>query len=371
MPVRVVPMTPPEMDTSEVRTGKPVKGNRQWWNMGKNALYIAGKGGSLSGFNPRKSIGVGGSAFFHSYIWPRVENADRLWTVTIAGTQTGAESIFEPANAFGLIVDSISGDQIGWSIGPGKPQTFYLVASYSPTINPGEAALTITVNSSSATPVSVLSVTESELPRVTVEPTEGPNGSTLRKPHPIYEVANKSVSAVAEHANTLRNRARRNYLFGWCDSTGTGVTITSGPGYTPIFPAGILPPVLARKVRNADDVLECAWNVYASVNAGEAEVRVTAASGDTDTILVTTTGIDWQNPGAFDADSEEMARLTIDGGIRGGVRDALTFDARVTTATTLKVYAISVGEGPGGVFEVVADGLTNPVIADGVPVVAG
>lgn len=370
MPVRVVPMAPPEMDTSEVRTGKPVKGNRQWWNMGKNALYIAGKGGSLSGFNPRKSVAPGGVAVYNSYIWPRTENADRLWTVTIGGTQAGAASIFQPANAFGTILDGLTGDQIDWSVGPGKPQTFYLVAHVLSAINPGGIALSISVDSASATNVSILSVTESELPRVTVGATEGPNGSTLRKPHPIYEVPNKSVSAVAEHANTLRNRARRNYLFGWADSVGTGVTITSGPGYTPIFPAGILPPVLARKVRNADDVLECAWAVYASVDAGEAEVRVTAASGDTDTVMVTTVSANWF-PGAFDADSEEMARLTIDGGIRGGVRDALTFDARVTTATTLKVYAISVGEGPGGVFEVVADGLANPVVADGVPVVAG
>ena len=60
MPVRVVPLRPPAMEVSEIKTAKPVRGKPQWFRMAKNAIYLKGKGGQLASMNPRTNLAAGG-----------------------------------------------------------------------------------------------------------------------------------------------------------------------------------------------------------------------------------------------------------------------------------------------------------------------
>ena len=146
----------------------------------------------------------------------------------------------------------------------------------------------------------------------------------------------------------VRNEARRGALFNWTDIIAPFVS-TSTPGYTAVFQQP--PPVLGRFLHYSsgttrETVRTVKIYVLAFTDSGTltATFRVTESTASaTASITVNSVTPTWYST-TLDIDCDDMTRIDTVGGTRSGGRCTLTFDARVETAASVTIYAISVGE---------------------------
>lgn len=350
---RFVNFVPPKLfdltvsGSNDVRAATPVRGPGQWIEMGDALNWLFGRGGQLVNTGPqRKGITGTGTQAFSFYVWPKAEAQVRVWTVSIIlrSGGTSAHGSFQAP----------SGTTIGkWQIGVGDPDPTRTskVFAYAETIaSPSATPQAITAklvggtNNTNGT-IDVVGISCFEFPRylLTTGASEGVDSSTLDQGQPIYAGANGiSIAEVYDQLGDVKDEARRTKLFDWHKTNWITITTTSFPGTSNIL--NVNPPVLNRHMENGTTARNAAWTVYAAVDTGSAEVKVTATSGATSTITVSTTSLSWHTPKNFAIDTEHISRLGTDGGIRDGTRDRLRFEGRVVSGGPLKLSGISVGE---------------------------
>jgi len=292
--------------------------------------------------------GTGGAWKF--WVWPRYENHVRIWCVTLVATSA--------APAFGTITADDTADVTDWSLDgnltmgtgdPVAPRLFRLHQIGSASSTPAETVIGIDNDSNSTASVIVQNIACYEVPRVEADSTYGVDLPTVKANTPIYESGtagdDASIQGVAKVARAAKTVARKNKIFDWSLEGGhTGVTST---GTWVTVHTGLLPTGMCRLLETGVTVRACGWNCRAKVTGGDqtGEVRITMGTGDTDTITVTSTGFAWQTEGSIDIETEDPTRWDTDGGIRGGTRDTITIEIRVTgTTTSIELRSVSVGE---------------------------
>ncbi len=340
-------------DGTSIRAANPVKGIGEWRDMANAQAWLAGRGAQLVSLGPH----TGGlpSSPFECIAHPHKQILNWLWILSLARTTTAA-------NVFGHF-DGAGGTTIGtWqldaSVDNNTPQHFYFVESFAAAAitETKEFSPVITIDSTS-TAVDLVGLSATELPMYNVATigtaqTEIVEPATCQNDRPIYDpnsvTVRKSASGMAivcsDLASTtgLIHDSRRCMLFSWANpDPGVEFTTTS---FVSLFAED--PSALARHLFDTVVVGAMRVAVYAAASGGDetGEVRVTAANGDTVTMSISGATEDWYTD-PIDIDTEELANNATSGGLRGGTRDTITIEGRVTgTTTTLTVYSVFIME---------------------------
>ncbi len=340
---------------TSIRAANPVKGIGEWYDMANAQAWLAGRGAQLVSLGPYIGA-LGSSTAFACTALPHIQLLNWIWMLSLARTSSAA-------NVFGHFVGA-GGTTLGtWqldsSVESNTPQHFYFVESFA------AAAITETMEfypevntDSTSTAVDLVGLSCTELPMYAVTTlgtaeTEIVEPATCQNGAPIFDLASvtrrESVSGLMRVCSDLGSTtglihdARRCMLFSWAHPDGVEFTTTS---FVSLFVEN--PSVLARHLFNAVTVGTVRLGVFAAAVGGDAtgEVRFTATSGDTETLSIA--GAEAWFYGELDVDTEEVSRNATDGGIRDGVRDAITVEARCTgTTTSLFVASVFIMEGEG------------------------
>lgn len=356
MPLARLPRFPPKLDrgsatANEIRAGLPVRGASQWEPMSQAVLWLLGTGGTLVSAGPTAYVGPysagqldgyiaapGDSITHYFYHWPSPSAWNRMWCITLVAPNGLAQ-------ASGRLYFSASGEDHPWTIDASSynDKTKGLVVvrhlEHWNTGTPAQLGVALQNDATSVSPVMFGGITCHELPV---------NGFTggeinLAAGAPIHEGRVQIVAdkALADSANeSCINYARRNCVFSWGVDASAGVTIsrTSFVGTSNIFRDS--PPVLARH-KNLG-VNTGTFAVACKTDGVTGTLRVTATSGDS--VDIPLAGFAGWHLGEITVDTEDLSRNEIDGGIRGGVRDQLLFEAIRTTGTNVQITGLCVGE---------------------------
>lgn len=138
---------------------------------------------------------------------------------------------------------------------------------------------------------------------------------------------------------------KRGALFSWCDPTSVTRAETIYQSFFPVAPAMQMRLMYSGETTRA---VEC-W-VYAKATGGIGDVRFTMTNGSTATVGInSSTGAWFTTSGSLSVEVDDVSRWDVDGGIRGGTRDALTVDYRAPSggSGTITIYSICVFDGGG------------------------
>lgn len=326
-------------DNNDLRIATPVYGTEQWKRWNDGALWVLGRGGTLAMQGPLGNLNAtapGSSTVFRAYTWPHYQAVARMWCVTLGMSTATPVADWDAYGTFTLP----SGAVHSWRISPtdfGKRTSFeFFEAIASPTAVAGGIDVTLTSDSSSLAAVWVGGWTCTELRRRAIDDF-GPATSSLgafRAPATPPETL-QTGSPIMEGQDTGRNlggfyrivndptmlisEVRRPCLFG--DYRPAGVN-TVGTSYGVLYVDSI--PVLVAPRSFGDTQREIAVATYGRGPAGSS-VRFTADSGDSVVVALPTSN--GYATGVLEVDTEQGNRYSIDGGIRGGVRDLVTIEA--------------------------------------------
>lgn len=328
------PLVPVSGNNNPIRTGWPVRGNVDWKPAGRQALWLLGGGSSLVSAGPDTTSITTASAL-RFYAWPHVQNTDMLWMVGLScGDAQGAN---------GSITDLADNELARWQIRQdsltyiGMPKVFAIAQQHVATPANGEIGIKI-VNDTYMSDVYVTGVTCTEVPRAFLEPGDVNPADTdsLASKMPICDTGTSAgLRQLARAANEAITDSRRaclcsiHLITAWTTASGTFATPFTYPddGDNPV-----VIPVLAR-CRYSGEGAAGRTVAWAALVTGTGEVKVTAASGDTDTQTFTGATDDWVT-GTIDIDAESMTDLgAADGGLQSATRDTLTVELRATSGT--------------------------------------
>lgn len=376
----IVRWIPPFMsDTGDIRAGSPVRGPGQWKDMALGAAWLIGRGGSLACQGP-VAVHLDAGDYFTSYYYAlhgREQIKARVWFIGLAlssyGTDPGKSSAtghFTLPNgtshvwSLEPIIDPVTGTPTDKQTGQTKNfRVIEIITSPTNTVENILAAPMSIVRYAASTAEVIVSgvlcrdIPMSEVYRYAGATEEAPDGvAGFNSGDSIRHIASETVgvNAVADTqisstaGSGIRNEARRGSLFSWCDARAP-VVVTSTPGYTTIFRQA--PPILGRYLHYSSGTTPettriVKVSVLATTNSGTltATVRVTeSTSGNTASITVNSFVGTWYSMDLA-IDCDDMTRIDVYGGTRSGGRCTLTFDARVETAASVTIYAVTVGE---------------------------
>jgi hypothetical protein len=155
----------------------------------------------------------------------------------------------------------------------------------------------------------------------------------------------ESIAGLERAVEDLRaTYFRRGALFNW--NHGRFNVTSSSTTYADLFPE-LRPAIQTRLMYNGETTRNVRVGVYALVSGGTGNVRVTMLSGGTVTFNITTTTGAWAQQDIA-VETDDPARWSIDGGIRGGTRDTIRVEYRAGAGQTLSMLAVSVWDAPGG-----------------------
>lgn len=351
----VIPFAPALTTRAGLRAALPVEGASQWRRFAMTAAYLAGHGGALVVGCGAESVAAGAINNHRFWIRPRAHTLCRLWTFTLA-TPNGPPlgGIYNGT----IFVNSV---QIGsWSIARSGSfeyvhATFRMLETVaSPSSTPQEARFEIRNSSTSSGAVRLVALGCSPVPRLLQSTYNGslyvPGEQRLKAGSPIADItgaegaSTEDMAVAASGVGGLLANASRSKLYDWSSEAGVVVTAGTFPGSNNVVRAS--PAVMGRLLYSGETVRTVAVSVYAKVTGGAltGEVKFTAASGGTVTMNVTSATAAWVH-GTLDIECDDMSRLSIDGGIRGGTRDTVTIEARKTgTTTSITVHGLAIAE---------------------------
>ncbi len=353
MPAALLPRFPPVLDrgdpnANEIRAGMPVRGSSQWAPMGSAALWLLGTGGTLISAGPTAFTGAysagaldgyiaepGDSITHYFYNWPSPYVYNRLWCVSLSCPDGFGQ-------ASGRLYVTTSGIDRPWAIdrsafGPTTKGlvTVRFVERWN-TDTPGQIGIALQNDASSNNSVMFAGITCHELPLASLS-----DSVSLGAGAPIHEGRVKYVTekAMTEGlATSVITYARRNCVFSWGSVPGVTISRSSFAANSNILRDR--PPVLARHKKLG--VTTGNYAVACKTDGVTGTLRVTATSGDSSDI--TLAGFAGWHVGEITVDTEDLSRNETDGGIRGGTRDQLRFEAIRSTGTNVQIYGLCVGE---------------------------
>lgn len=346
---RKVPEIFPDIDGVKdgIRASLPVRGQAQWRPIAQAGNYLIGHGGTLCSFGPAQ-VSKGGSVTFKFKIQPTAQHLTRLWIVDIDSSEPGAEigatgtlvSIYDDGTDTG----TASAD---FSLAGKVPKSFFLrhdrdSGDGAPS-NLEEVSFAISNSSNSTTSIQVYGGTLFEVPKFWLGSADpGVDDDKLVSPFPIVEDAT-SISEAFQGQIDAKSECYRKFLFGW-SAANLGSIVASGT-YTNILTQD--PYALGRLLRSSDTTRDVQWNARVSVNSiTTASLRLSVTSGDSDEATgITNKSDEWIGWRTITIDCDQMNRIATDGGIRGGVRDELTFEAKTTAGSGgITVFGLIVAE---------------------------
>jgi hypothetical protein len=169
----------------------------------------------------------------------------------------------------------------------------------------------------------------------------GVNVQSCAAQQPIILQANASLPGAVNRVGSgtdLDGRRAGLFHMTWGSAGTTRITNT----YQDML---VLPmPVLAGKLYRSDVLGAVTWSVYAEVDGGSGDVRLTAASGQTSTLTVTATSPAWVTSDTLDVDCEDMASVDGRQTAASPAWDTLQVAFRGNGTNTLTVYSVSVWE---------------------------
>lgn len=334
-----VPMIPPVASVSEITTGTPVLGST--WRAQQNTInYLTAKGGQLVVANqPNLTITAGSSHTLRYYVYPRAIHARRVWVISVSSVGArSAVAVQDGATAQASYFVSLASTATGgnWNTLGDQPPPLIYIGEYTRTSTPGEISIVIGATTVDAI---VYRVACFEMPRARLELGESENAALFNgSGFGIYETAESGIYGIGQAVDAGRTKHRR-ANFHWWDYTGVSNATTS---FVDLF--ALPPKVLARAGSTVDGTTKTvAWAAYVATTGGDAEVKVTAASGDTDTI--TANGAAAWYTGTIAIDREDLTDADTGGQSGRALGDSLTFASKCVAPTTnVKVQGLAVSE---------------------------
>jgi hypothetical protein len=350
-----VELYPPRLSAADefnrIRNAMPVYGNEQWLEHARMVSWLLGRGSTLvQAPGSADGIDVSSSQSYRYWVHPHEQNHVRVWLVGIATADTLSDELF------GNIIISWGGSasaSVEWRLRPGTKVRHPTVFEVWETIDPPSSTArqaTVTVDHDAASPgigtPYVTAISCYEIPRVALDNYSSvivPDDRTLQSGRLIYQDVgdSKSLHTVATAMTWALTHARRACLFSFYTPVSPVITSTSFVDEILADAVSVMP----RHKHNGETTRDLTCSVYASVSgAGEGEVRfsTTTPTGSL-TLTVDDTVAGWYH-GTLALNTEDPSRLSIDGGLRGGVRNAITVEARRTTASSITVKGICINE---------------------------
>ena len=344
-----------ENGTTDVRAATPVLGAGQWRNWSQQAAWLIGHGSQLVMLGPY--VGSLGAAIgFPCFAHPHPHIRNWIWILTLARTSASA-------HVFGHFVGAQGTDLGDWaldtSLPVNTPQHFIYIESFEDPPDADYEFVPLVYTDSTAQNVDLVSLSAAELPAFELTAfgsgdTPMVEPSTCSTGAPIYEPATGRASAdglcdivhASDPGEGLIQEARRACMFSWCNPGGLGTSSTS---FASLGSWEAPPSIVARKLYANSTTKTVCVHIHAAVvgapNTGE--VRVQALSGASVTIPITSGSLAWYEDYLV-VENEDLGRNAIDGGLRGGTREDLALDARVTGgSTTVVVVSMFVCEEEG------------------------
>ena len=337
---------------NDIRAATPVQGFSQWHPMAQAQMWLLGHGGNLVSIGPYIDMTTAQGWACHAY--PHTHILNWLWILSLARTAVAA-------NVWGHFVGA-QGTTLGtWqldnSLQTFTPQTFLFVETFTSMAASYSFAPAVYVDSTSLD-VAQVSLTATELPAGDITTfgsaaEEVVDPATCATGAPIYEPAgateHRSASGLAEILYSvtagagLIGEARRPTLYNWAHPIGVSTTETS---FASLGMSEPTPTIVGRHMYNGTNTTTVRVRVRAYVvgapNTGE--IKLTATTGGTLTLTITTDTATWYS-GDLTVETEDLSRNATDGGLRGGSREMITIQGRVTGgSTTIGVTGLHIGE---------------------------
>jgi hypothetical protein len=337
---------------NDIRAATPVQGFSQWYPMAQAQLWLLGHGANLVSLGPFMDMTTANGFACHAY--PHTHILNWLWILSLARTGLAV-------NVWGHFTGAQGTDLGTWqldnSLPPFTPQTFMFVetftsmpASYSffPAVYVDSASLSVCQVSLSATELPAGEITTfGSAGEEAVDPATCANNAPIYEPSSATQ--HRSASGLAELLYSITagagliGEARRATLYNWAHPIGVSTTSSSFASMSMSEPT---PTIVGRHMYNGVTTTTVRVRVRAAVvgapNTGE--VKITTSTGGTVTLSITSSTLTWYS-GDLIVETEDLSRNAIDGGLRGGSREMLTIQGRVTGGSaTLIVTGLHVGE---------------------------
>lgn len=349
------PIMTPHGASARVRAALPVGGASQWYQLARMTNFLLGHGSKLVNLGPDMSadattaITAGNSREYRFWIWPHEQNNHRQWLLSIAMNTAG--------QALGIVEtneNSAGYEEIGaWSIprGTNNRQTmpFRFPQIVTPSATPCEVAIRISNDAASTSSIFVGGIVCVETPRATLAADSitgvivPDDGSVLTKRAIYQDAANEfSIDATYRGVVSALTQARRASIFNWATPNTVSSTATTFTGASNIF--NIPVALLARKKFSAATTGTVAFKALTRGDGGAGEFRITMTSGDVQTVAIpSNASLQWIE-GTLTVDCDDMSTLDSSGGYQGDTADIATIEFRRTTATTVYIGSINIGE---------------------------
>lgn len=337
-----------------LRASKPVVGTNQWHRLARRYAYLLGHNGPLIQRGPEMTIAGGATIAasatreYRFWVWPHEQCTHRTWYYSICTNTDGA--------AYGTIEvneDSAGYVTIGtWAIDEAVPARQPILFRAPQIVDPDDTPREVAVRFGNTAGVAVLmaGVKCVETPRATI--VDGditgvtiPHDDSVRSTLPIFADASNDLSADAtfRSQSVARSHARRSSMFNWASPTAISSTATVFDGTSNVFT--FAPGFLARKQLNGAVVGEIAFKALVRGDGGAGELRLLASSGDSTTVAIpSNASLQWSADAVLDVDCTDMSTLDTDGGLQGGTVDTIQVEIRRTTATTVFIGSLNIGE---------------------------
>lgn len=332
------PFRRPEPDEGLIRVASPVS-TVTWSQLAGLGNWVRGKGAMLVPWcSPDVSVTSAATEIFRFRVKPRTSAVERIWGFLVAASSAGITADLKaPTTGTAVTVNALA-------------ETDFLVpyfvtetlASKSGT----EQEINCSVKANGGT-VRVVGICcyEQDRPLLNEDATDlGLDIPTCGAGQPIlvtsagYESL-PGVYDVVKSGTSLDGRRVGLLHATWGD---TGVTRTTASFADMLaLPA----PVLAAKRYRTDVTATVKWSVYAKVAGGAGgQVRLTADSGDTDTITVTGTTAAWATASTLIVDCEDMGSADGRQTAATPAWDAIQIAHQGDGTNALTVYHVSVWE---------------------------
>lgn len=338
MATELVPLEAPSLSAINIRSGV-APSSREFLNAANLANWLAGRGGQLIPAFCYGTLAGNTTKTLNLHVLPRKQALTRAWVISAYATSatpfvlTVTRGSFSQAFTFAQTrVDS-------------APAILYEPIT-SPTDTVGTATqLTLTLASSASSGAGFIdSISCFEVPRAVVVPGLDDGTVVLDRYRPGAPIHQFSVETLVDAVTDLAAISRRNGMYCWAVDVADCFSTTS-TSYVPIFDL-LKPAVLAAYTDAANgalDYINC--KVYARSTVLGGTFRVTAASGDSNTINLTSSGAWVWNPGTINTRtvSVDTENLSVSDGRRSSRWDELTFELKAGTAGVAEIATICIG----------------------------
>jgi hypothetical protein len=341
---------------NDIKTGKPVTAE-QWKSISDLSNYLNGNGGTLipcmssfhnvSGVGNAQGIEPGETYTYKFSIYPRTPSHARLWIFRFASTHP--YDAYPHTQKYFRGTVSLNG-AAAWDFSSGNfnHTIFSTEQIYSPAETPVQITVAVANNAQSDDEVYIEQISCFEIPRHSFYTGESNVKSAqtgdIKPGRYIKEKSERSVFGPFEGVAEARETNRRNGVYHFSNPDGIDMTAA---GWTDIYglSGAVQHEALGRYLSSSTINANLRVNILAKVDSGTAQIGIlpsyTAASSHT--LNFSNTATAWHSTYGHLVPTRAEDLSTGDGR-RNSVWSTIQYSARVVTANTLTIYAISVGE---------------------------